>query len=597
MRRSGLLCAITAVVALAAPPAWGRGTVLRVEADQAYVDLGSDAGLQPGSQLRLYHAIVATHPVSKKKVRDTFYLGTLTVAKAGKQLAVAAPDGEDVRTRMTMGDEVELVGLPAVVEDPWAARVKAKAVAAGVEAGVPAPVEAVDPAEERARLLAQREQVRAAAQERVDAETAANTVFAQTLGRPPEERAALWRAYLDAYPSSPYAAAVRAEIAGFKAQALAEEDLERRAVEKTQGEAEESVAGYLLAGTVELADPLAFAPPGRVYEGSSFELSFLVVRPQRVRSAWAHYRRIGEETFRSLELVAGGDGYLRGRVRGDAVRAPALEYFVEVLETGAERPAAVAGSALVPMRIEVDASVEEPPPDIVQRSRVTTVFDYVDFDGFGSDLDNYWSAEVDFMYRFRKPIYAMRIGYGTMNGRGGPKDVIDEADRAGRAECVDADGVYRCHKVAFNYAYAELEVRLKSDVVSLMVRPLAGRGDYDDEDGPDIAPDYRDALGIKLRLRIGRERETNLALGFAVVDGFGKAGEAAFTWDVIPRFPIVLSLEVTDQPVPEDPGVRLIADVGWRGMSWVYPSVRVSYQARDIDHAGLGAGAALNFDW
>ena len=50
-------------------------------------------------------------------------------------------------------------------------------------------------------------------------------------------------------------------------------------------------------------------------------------------------------------------------------------------------------------------------------------------------------------------------------------------------------------------------------------------------------------------------------------------------------------------PVPEDFGVRLLADVGWRGMSWVYPSLRVSYQARDIDHVGVSGGFGLNFDW
>jgi hypothetical protein len=73
--------------------------------------------------------------------------------------------------------------------------------------------------------------------------------------------------------------------------------------------------------------------------------------------------------------------------------------------------------------------------------------------------------------------------------------------------------------------------------------------------------------------------------------------EGAFTWDVIPHFPVVLGVQVTDQPVLEDFGVRLISDIGWRKLDWVYPSLRVAYQARDIDHAGLSAGLAANFDW
>ena len=46
---------------------------------------------------------------------------------------------------------------------------------------------------------------------------------------------------------------------------------------------------------------------------------------------------------------------------------------------------------------------------------------------------------------------------------------------------------------------------------------------------------------------------------------------------------------------PEE--VRLIGDVGYRSVSWIYPSLRLSYQARDIDHAGVSGGLAMNFDW
>jgi hypothetical protein len=60
---------------------------------------------------------------------------------------------------------------------------------------------------------------------------------------------------------------------------------------------------------------------------------------------------------------------------------------------------------------------------------------------------------------------------------------------------------------------------------------------------------------------------------------------------------VQLSVQVTDQPVPEDFGVRLIADVGWRQLAWFYPSARLSYQARAINHSGVSGGVAMNFDW
>ena len=37
--------------------------------------------------------------------------------------------------------------------------------------------------------------------------------------------------------------------------------------------------------------------------------------------------------------------------------------------------------------------------------------------------------------------------------------------------------------------------------------------------------------------------------------------------------------------------------VGVRRFGWFFPSVRVSYQARDIHHAGVSGGMAMNFDW
>jgi hypothetical protein len=60
---------------------------------------------------------------------------------------------------------------------------------------------------------------------------------------------------------------------------------------------------------------------------------------------------------------------------------------------------------------------------------------------------------------------------------------------------------------------------------------------------------------------------------------------------------VQIMVQVTDEPVPQDFGVRLIGDVGVRRFGAFFPSVRVSYQARDIHHAGVSGGMAMNFDW
>lgn len=583
-----LAASATALLFGLAGVAAARGTVLRVDGDKIYVDMGAKDGVRAGMELELHHAIMATHPVTKKKVRDTFYLGNLTVAKAGKTISVATAPA-DILPRVQAGDEIELAGRAEVVVDAWEERIRAKDAAAN---GGDAPSTADDPT----RTAAERERARATAQAHVDHATRVREVWTRTLGKPIGERVALWTEYVNANPDSPYVGAVRSEIASLTAQERAEQLLVARdAADRADPTDSVAAAPYLFTDAVELADPLAWYPPTRVYEGSDFELSLLVLRPKAVRGAWIHYRRSGDTTYRSLEMSADGDGYLRARLAGRDVRPPELEYFVELLLVDEERPTAVIGAAATPSRVTVDASVAEPPKDTRHRSRVTLVFDFVDF-STGDDFDQYVQAEADFLYRFRSPVASMRLGFATMRGAGGPKDVIDAA-ATGANDCRDTAGVYRCRRVAFTYTYVELE-RKVSSLVSIMARLIYGNS-YVNEDPDDAMGlrEYSNNFGVTARVRIGNERETNLALAVGAVEGLGKLAEIAFTWDVIPRFPIVLSAQVTDQPVPEDIGLRLIVDVGYRGISWLYPSLRASYSARDIDHAGVGLGGAINFDW
>jgi hypothetical protein len=302
-------------------------------------------------------------------------------------------------------------------------------------------------------------------------------------------------------------------------------------------------------------------------------------------------------------MAADGDGYLRAAVPGPLVSPPAIEYFVDVAR-GDEPPSPAIGSESAPKSIQVEAAVEERPPATEDRSRVTVLLDYVDFDGrFADGFDQYFHGEIDFLYRFLGPVYGMRVGFGNLRGVGGPKDVIDD-DPTGT--CRDpSSGLYECRKIAFSYAYTEIELRAARNL-AFMIRPQFGNGSIDSRpgahagrcDGEDTSDcDLFSALGLRARVRFGAESATNLVLGLAFTEKVGSVFEANFTWSVIPRFPVLLSAQVTDLPVPEDFGVRLIADVGWRALGWVYPSLRVSYQARDVDHSGLSGGLAANFDW
>ena len=577
-----------------AAPGAAPGTVLAVDGAEVTVDLGASHGVGAGATLDLLHRITARDPVSGQKLEDRFSIGQLTVVRAGDRVAVArAP--EALEKRVKVGDGVVLVSAPVAYADPWQLRVEASrsgggAVArpAGAGAGGRSGTGAgAGSARDAARRAAHAERTR--------------TVWQATLGKPPAERVALWRRLLEAEPGLIFAAEVREEIASLEEQAAA---LERAAARRSAGPPLERMLGSVqgLTAGARRAGPLVGAPITRAAEGQRVDLAFAVADRAAAAEAWLYVRAPGEGQFERIPLEPDGDAYLRATVPAALVRPPRLEYFVEVGAAGGE-PEPVLGSSEAPLPIEVEASAAEAPPERSGRSQVTLLAEYVDFDGsLAGGFDQYYQVEADFLYRFLRPIYGFRLGFGTLSGTGGPKDVIDE-DPADA--CRDADGIYQCRELTYSYIYAELEHRF-SDTIAVMVRPQAGRLTADLRAGSSsdrcLGADLDDCelergLGLRLRVRLGEELGTNLALGVGVTAGVGTLLEAAYASTAAPRLPIRLAVQVTDQPVQGDFGVRLVGDVGYRALPWIYPSVRLSYQARDVDHAGFSGGAGINFDW
>jgi hypothetical protein len=589
MRALCILLVLLAGASLASRAARADGarhTVLRVDGDDVWVDLGTDDGVTAGSELVLHDTVEATHPVTGKKVRDTFEVGRLRVVVAGKKLSVARAADDKAKKRVTAGDEVTLAGAPVAVRDPWDEREAGPGAAVTEAPGGGGAGAASDDAAERAR-----------AQALVDEENDVRAAWSRTLGKPPEARIAIWKQHLARWPQGRHSTAVRSEISSLQGQIQAEKRLaeEQQAADEKRADPRAWLE-LLPEADVVVAGPLVYLPPRRVYQGASFEVSALAVQPGSIRQAWLHVRVAGEATYQRIAMTVEPGGAVRARVSGDKTRPPRVEYFLEVLAAGASEPVAVFGSAEAPASVAVDRSALEPPPDRARRSRVTLVADVVDFDGgFADGHDEYVQLEADFMYRFRGPVHAMRLGFATFAGEGGPKAAI------ANGECFDEGPMAatdQCRRVAFNYGYVELEFRV-SDLVAVMVRGISGGG-YTSARPADEEPDFDEfeaSLGVRGKVRIGREEETNLAVSAGFVSSVGTLLEAAFTWDVVPRFPIVLSTQVTNAPVGENFGVRLIADVGWRGTDWFYPSLRLAYQARNIELSGVSAGLALNFDW
>lgn len=578
---------ILTLLLVLAGTAYAEPVVLAVDGKDIYIELGAKDGVGAGSELELLHEVVARDPRTGQVLRDRFALGTITVIKSGTAISVARADGA-LAKRVLAGDRVRLVSAPRRFVDPWAEQVAASkgepqpaVVAAPVPAGAPA----------------------------VDHAGLARQAWLDTLGQPFERRIERWSQLLASDPQSPYRRAVEAEIKNLRSQMKAREEAlaKARSVAPTTHDARiAELVAKLDAGVRDAA--LLVAPIDRAVPGKPIALAFTARTPASVRVAWLYVRPDGAPGFTRLPLHRDGDAYLRATIDGALVRGKKLEWYVEAKHGDDGELAPVVGSQDEPRVIAIERTIAEEP--IAQgRTHVDGHIDYVDFDGgFGKGYDQYTQAELAFTYRFLKPVYAVRLGWGMLTGIGGPKDVIDADRDRGNNMCRDEAGEYRCERMSFSYVYTEVELRVRPNV-AIMLRPQAGvlvtdtmDTDIDHCQGGEIDPSdsrcrFFTGFGLRGRVRLGQELGTNLVLGAAFTSHVGTLLEAAYHWLPNEVVPVQITVQVTDQPVIEDFGVRLIADVGVRKLKWFYPSARISYQARDIDHSGLSGGFALNFDW
>ena len=558
-------------------------TILAVDGKDIYVDLGARDGVGSGSTLELLHEVVAKDPATGTTLHDQFALGRLAVAKSGDGVSVAHADAE-FAARILVGDHVRLVSPKKTFVDPWAEQVAASKPAAPQQV-----------ATDHAGL--------------------ARAAWQASLGHSLEERIARWTDLVAHDPQTPYRQAIETEIHSLHEQIVARDAAlaKARSGDVTDRSPRIAQLAAQLDGPPPVPSAMGEAPPARALlevasitnavPGKPLELAFLARSPSSIGHAWLYVRPQGAPGFQRTDLVADGDAYLRGHIDGALVREPAVDWYVEVAAPGDRDDAEpVLGSQNEPRTIEIAPVVAEAP--IAQgRSHVDLHVDDVVFDsGQNKQFDEYYQAEADFGYRFIDPIYAVRLGFGTLSGTGGPRAVID-ADPM--HACLDANGVYRCKRLTFSYVYTELEYRFRPNV-ALMVRPQIGALTTDTTQTSDAMRcqssdtsgcQFLTGLGGRARLRFGEEQGTNLVLGAGFTRGVGTLLEAGYHWLPAPVVPVQITVQVTDQPVIEDFGVRLVADVGYKKLGWIYPSARVSYQARGLDHTGVSGGAALNFDW
>jgi hypothetical protein len=507
-----LLLLLLAAPVLAAPR---QAFVLRIEGSDAFVDMGRADAAAPGAKLRVYRVIEARHPATGKVLRDRFLLGEAEVLEAGEALSRIG-GSKDLLVRLEVGDEVELASAPPVLPTVPSAP-------AATRPGTPQAPDA-----ERAALRA---------------------AWDAALKLPPAERARVWEGFLAAWPRSELAGPIREEIT-----------LLRSTPEDVTGEeedADKSVQTVVKAGA-----------PNTAIAGEPVVFTVTHLAGPAPHAAMVHWREQGAPGFQTLHLRAEPTGHFRAELPRDAALEKALEYFVEVAdEDGAS--SLVGGSATSPQRVAIQLPASARPVERDHRSRVRIHDEYVDFNRFkGNDVYNLF--EVDFLYRVLTAVHSVRVGFGSYQGRGTPKELLD------------TDAVPR--RIGFTYGFSEIEVRLHES--------LAGLGRVS-------AGVNRQGLstGFELGLRIGSETGTSLTLRGASLSRIGKRANLALAWDAVKGWPMSAEVVVTNEPIGEDLGVRLLYTVGRSITPWLDLSGRVGYQLRDINHSGLTLGLGTTFHW
>jgi hypothetical protein len=527
-RRSALLVTALAIPLGSAPARADEiaaGLVTRVIEREIYINLGSGRGLAVGAPVRLKRPVRLKHPVSRAPVDDWVPLGSARLAQVGGQLSMALV-ASDLASQIRIGDRVEIYLTGAVPEPPAAA----PPAAAPPREELPA----VDPATEEILAL-----------------------WAAMSGQSLDARIASWERYLAKRPQSPHAAAIRADLAELRRL----RDLVRSPDDTLETEA--------LGG-------IAHRAPRHAASGEAAPLAFLIEDEGGLSSAWLHYRRRGEASYKRALLERDGDLYLRGSIPAEVMTAPGVEYFVEIATAGGKVGTAV-GRPEAPIEVEVERpSIASAFTGAPSRSSVTVRGSYLDFATFdgrsGERTDRFFMTEADFAYRVSSWLSAVRAGFGSVQGEGGFAD--QRYDEENRPE-----------KVGFNYGYAEVELHPRRSPVGLALRALSGVG----QEGF--------GLGGEARLRVGDPDGTHVSLGGSRIAELGFLSDLRLQLASIPRAPIGLTVAVTDQPNQGDLGMLFATDIGWRALPWLAPTLRLSYQARTVVHSGIGAGFGLVFGW
>lgn len=387
-----------------------KGAVVKVEAREIYVNLGTRDQIDDGSRLRIKRPIKVRHPITRAWVEDWLPVGAADVTAAGDRLSMAMLD-ENLLAAVKPGDVVEIY---VERREPVEPRVHTERAPAGGESN-DGPLPTMDP--ETAAVLA---------------------VWAQQRDVTLDARIAAWEGFLAAHATSPHADAIREDLGVLR-------------------ELREMIAPPSRAATRTITG-VAHDAPTQALPGETVPLVFVLAEPDAIESAWLHYRAGDAPTYQRQLLTREGRQYLRGAIPGDATVAPGVEYFVEAVDASGEAGIAIAATTIAVEPVGL-ADRFEPQRRRTRLSLVATYLDFATFDRRDGDYtDRLTQLEADVTYRIDGRLAGLSAGIGILDGEGG---------------FADPTPALPTPHTGFQYGYAEAEVAV-SQRIGVAGRLIAG---------------------------------------------------------------------------------------------------------------------------
>ena len=537
----------TAVAADPKPTTTVSGNVVKLDAGDVVIDIGTKGGALDGDVLELWRPLKIKHPVTGKILVDRFRIGSVRVTQAGEVMSLAAPVGTPLRP-IEAGDVVILPHGPpmGMIASSTGGTTTTTAPTPMPKSSSTVPAPTVVDEDPDARSL--------------------GAMFDELSGASVETRVARYEAWAREHSTSRFVTVLLEET----------QALRRLLMGKTAGESIE-------------APPVAisFKRPEETLGGAPLTIGIELAGP--AVGAVLHLRHEDEPAFTSIPMRSAGNGYYDVTLEKERMRAPLIAYFIEaVLPNGSSVP--VVGSATDALITKVNEPPKPAPPP-PHESTMALWTDYADYNRLRGN-DYAWQTEGWFSMRFGDVgLRAVRSGFGVYKGQGGGLVDLDELHLSART-------------VGLTYGYVEGEWGLNSSW-SIITRAIVGLGDSGVTGGGQAF--VRIGSDKKTNLLIGGEFlggvgvrgitqvELNMFPRFPILLRSEVTNQPAGSAPTGDRLKELKSLNTSADT--GDLGVRAILQAGYRVNSNLTFFLRGSYQGRTINHAGPGFGAGVTFTW